>query len=98
MRLKRKTVFVAGTGALVAALGGLASLSAQGAAAAAPRGDRRAGGAAGNGHGPSGNQARGARGEAAAHDRALRGRFHVACYEPGQLEQAYNLWPLYQQG
>ena len=24
--------------------------------------------------------------------------FTVACYEPGQLEQAYNLWPLYQQG
>ena len=24
--------------------------------------------------------------------------FEVACYEPGQVEQAYNLWPLYNHG
>src|ERR1700734_2015752 len=95
MRLKRKTVFAASAGALVTALGGLASLSAQGAATAAPAA-------------PAVQRA-----TAMVHPEIQHvGRveklppttadceavFHVACYEPGQVEQAYNLWPLYQHG
>ena len=95
MRLRRETVSAASTGALIAALGGLTSLSAQGAAAAAPAapGVQRA--------------------TVMVHPEIKRvGRaqkqppttagceaaFHVACYEPGQVEQAYNLWPLYRDG
>src|SRR5215472_8851091 len=101
MRLRRKTVFAASAGALaaalVAALGGLASLggaslSARGAATAAPA------------------AAAVQRATVMVHpDIQHVGRveqqppttayceagFHVACYEPGQVEQAYNLWPLY---
>jgi subtilase family serine protease len=95
MRLTRKTVLAASMGALVTATGGLASLSAQGAAAAAP-------GA------PAGQRA-----AVVVHPGIMHvGRaenlppttadceaaFHVACYEPAQVEQAYNLGPLYRNG
>ena len=98
MRLKRNTVFAASAGALVAALGGLASLSAQGAATAAPAA-------------PAATAAQ--RAMVMVHPEIQHvGRvekqppttadceagFHVACYQPGQVEQAYNLWPLYQDG
>src|SRR5579863_2306134 len=100
MHLKRKTVCFAGAGALVAALGGLAGLSAEEAVAAA-------------GAAPAVAAAAGQWAAVTVHpDIEHVGRmenqppttaycekaFAVACYEPGQLEQAYNLWPLYRQG
>jgi subtilase family serine protease len=99
MHLKRKTVCVAGTGALVAALGGLASLSAQGTATAAPA--------------PAPAVTAAQRAAVMVHPEIkhvgqvaqqppttadCEAAFHVACYEPGQVEQAYNLWPLYHSG
>jgi subtilase family serine protease len=99
MRLKRRTVFAASAGALaatlVAGLAGLASPSTRGAATAAPAA-------------PAVQRA-----TVMVHpDIQHVGRverqppttayceagFHVACYEPGQIEQAYNLWPLYSHG
>ena len=100
MHLKRKTVCFAGTGALVAALGGLAGLSAQGAVAAA--------GAAPAAAVPAGQRAAVTVHPDIEHVGHMEKQppttadcekdFAVACYEPGQLEQAYNLWPLYRQG
>ena len=115
MHLKRKTVCFAGTGALVAALGGLASLSAEGAVAAAGAAPAVASPAvaAPAVASPVVAAFAGQRAAVTVHpDIAHLGRvekqppttadcekaFTVACYEPGQLEQAYNLWPLYQQG
>ena len=96
MHLKRKTVCVAGTGALVAALGGLASLSAQGAgatpAAAAPAAQRAAVTIR-----PDIEHV-GRMEKQPPTTASCEKSFKVACYEPGQLEQAYNLWPLYRQG
>jgi subtilase family serine protease len=113
MRLKRKTVCIAGTGAMVAALGGLASLSAQGAAAsaaaaaAAPTVQRATVQRA------TVQRATVQRATVMVHPEIQHvGRvekqppttseceaaFAVACYQPGQVEQAYNLWPLYRHG
>ena len=100
----------AGAGALVAALGGLASLSAEGAVAAAGAAPAVAAPAVAS---PVVAAFAGQRAAVTVDpDIAHLGRvekqppttadcekaFTVACYEPGQLEQAYNLWPLYQQG
>src|SRR3984957_15381934 len=95
MRPKRKTVCVAGTGALVAALGGLASLSAQAAAVAAPAV-------------PAVQRAMVKVQPEIKHVGRVQQQppttaecvaaFAVACYEPGQVEQAYNLPPLYSRG
>jgi subtilase family serine protease len=107
MHLKRKAARVAGTGALVAALGGLAGLSAQGAAGAAPaaQGAPHAPGAAA---GPAAQRAWvtihpdvehvGHMEKKPPTTAECEAAFKVACYQPGQLEQAYNLWPLYRQG
>ena len=115
MHLKRKTACVAGAGALVAALGGLASLSAQGAAAVptAGRVDVTAQEAAPAARGGAVRWAA-ARGAVVRVHPDIRhvgdvekqppttagceAAFAVACFEPGQVEQAYNLWPLYRQG
>jgi len=109
MHLKRKTVCVAGTGALVAALGGLTSLSAHGAAAAAPatpvvqraavmaqRAAVTVQRAAVTVHPDIRHVGRAERQPPTTADCEVA--FAVACYEPAQLEQAYNLWPLYRQG
>jgi subtilase family serine protease len=116
MRLKRKAAFAASTGALVAALGGLASMNAQGAATAAAAATVAAAATA-----ATGAHAATAAAAAPAATRAMvmihpeikhvgrveqqppttafcESAFHVACYEPGQVEQAYNLWPLYSHG
>jgi subtilase family serine protease len=95
MRLKRKTVCAAGTGALVAALGGLASLSAQGAAAAAPAvpAVQRAMVMVKPGINHVGRVQK--KPPTTAECEAA---FAIACYEPGQVEQAYNLPPLYREG
>jgi subtilase family serine protease len=95
MRLKRKSVLAVGTGALVAALGGLASLSAPGAAAAAPAA-AAAQRAAVLVHPEIRHVGRVEKQPPTTAD--CEAAFGVACYEPGQLEQAYNLWPLYRQG
>src|ERR1700734_3294916 len=102
MRLKRKTACVAGTGALVAALGGLASLGAHGATAVAAT-PAPAGAAA-----PAAQQAAvmvqpdirhvGRVQQQPPTTAQCQAAFDIACYEPGQLEQAYNLWPLYAHG
>jgi subtilase family serine protease len=95
MRLKRKKVFAASAGALAAALGGLASLSAQGAAAAAaaaPAAQRAAVTV------QPGIQHVGRVEKQPPTTAGCEAAFKIACYEPGQIEQAYNLWPLYSQG
>ncbi len=101
MHLKRKTVCFAGTGALAAALGGLAGLSAGGAVTAL------------SAEGPARPAPAVPRAAVTVHPgiehigrmekqppttASCEAAFKVACYEPGQLEQAYNLWPLYRQG
>ena len=94
MRLKRKTVCVASTGALVAALGGLASLSEHGAAAAAaaPAVQRATVMVSPDIH-YAGRADK--RPPTTANCEAA---FHIACYEPAQVEQAYNLPRLYRHG
>jgi subtilase family serine protease len=95
MRLKRKTVFAASTGALVAAFGGLAGPSAPGAAAAAPPAPavQRATVMI---HPEIQHVGRVEKQPPTTAD--CEAAFEVACYEPGQVEQAYNLWPLYKHG
>ena len=95
MRLKRKAVFAASMGALVTALGGLDSLSAQEAVAAmpaAPAAQR----ATVLVHPEIKHVGRAEKQPPTTVD--CEAAFHVACYEPGQVEQAYNLWPLYSKG
>ena len=98
MHLKRKTVCFAGTGALAAALGGLAGLSTGGAATAqsAERPAAAVQRAAVTVH--PGIEHIGRMQKQPPTTADCEAAFKVACYEPGQLEQAYNLWPLYRQG
>jgi hypothetical protein len=100
MRLKRKTAYAASTGALIAALGGLASLSAQGTATATPATAATAAAAAQRAavmvHPEIKHVGQVAKQPPTTAD--CEAAFQVACYEPGQLEQAYNLWPLYNSG
>jgi subtilase family serine protease len=106
MHLKRKTVRVAGPGALVAALGGLASLSAQGVAAGAPATAAAVAApavavpavqrAAVTVHPDIGRVGRVA--EQPPTTAGCEAAYKVACFQPAQVEQAYNLWPLYSQG
>src|SRR5579863_9879977 len=109
MHLKRKTVCFAGAGALVAALGGLAGLSAEEAVAAAGAAPAVAAPApAAAVAAPAGQRAAVTVHPDIEHVGRMENQppttaycekaFAVACYEPGQLEQAYNLWPLYRQG
>jgi subtilase family serine protease len=139
MHLKRKTVCVAGTGALVAAIGGLAGLaglaglSAHGAAAAramaaaplmaaplaavpvlaAPPVVAHAAAPAAGRPAPAVAAHAAQRAAVTVHPGIAHiGRrleqppttadcetaYKVACYQPAQVEQGYNLWPLYNQG
>jgi subtilase family serine protease len=92
MRLNRISVFAASTGALVITLGGLAGTSAPGTtgapAAAAQLATvkvypdiRHVGDVE----------------KAPPTTADCEAAFHVACYEPGQIQRAYNMPPLYRQ-
>jgi subtilase family serine protease len=81
-------VLAASTGALVAALGGFASVSAREAAAGPPATVMVHPGVTHVGRVESQPPT----------TASCEADFHVACYQPGQLEQAYNLWPLYSHG
>jgi subtilase family serine protease len=93
MHLQRKAVWTVSTGALVAAVGGLACLSMPGAARATATAAQQATiiirpSVLHAGHAES-QPPTTAECEAA---------FQVACYEPSQIQQAYNLPTLYQHG
>jgi subtilase family serine protease len=95
MRLGRKAVFAVSLGALAAAVGGLASLSVPAIAGATAAG-------------PAAQQAsviihpdvlHAGRASAQPPTTAqCEAQFRVACYEPSQIQQAYNLPQLYAQG
>jgi subtilase family serine protease len=96
MRMKRKAACIASAGAVLAAVGGLASLSAP-----RPAGDTAPAG-------PAVLRATVTVQPAIQHVGRVQGKppttasceatMHVACYEPAQLQQAYNLQPLYRRG
>jgi subtilase family serine protease len=93
MRLRRRAAIAAGGGALVAALGGLAGLSMPVIAGTATPAVQRATvvirpGVLHEGHAQK-------QPPTTAECEAL---FSVACYEPGQIQHAYNLSPLYSHG
>jgi subtilase family serine protease len=93
VRLRRKIVIAAGGGGLVAALGGLAALSMPAITGTAAAATHQATiiikpGILHTGHAQK-QPPTTAECEAA---------FSVACYEPAQIQQAYNLHPLYSHG
>jgi len=92
MRLKRKSVYVASTGALMIALGGLASTSALGTTGASTAAAQLAiikiyPDIRHVGHVE----------KAPPTTADCEAAFAVACYQPRQIQQAYNLPPLYRQ-
>jgi subtilase family serine protease len=94
MRLGRKAMFAVSFGALTAAVGGLASLSVSAIAGATA--------------GPAAQQATvfihpdvlhaGKASTQPPTTAQCEAQFQVACYEPSQIQQAYNLPQLYTQG
>jgi subtilase family serine protease len=94
MRPGGKAVFAVSVAALAAALGGLASLSVPVIAGAS------AGSAAPQStviiHPDVLHVAKGSRQPPTTAE--CEAAFHIACYEPGQIQQAYNLPPLYARG
>ncbi len=93
MRLRRKSAFIAITGALAAGAGGLASASVPVAAQATATAAKEATvfihpGVLHVGEAMSGPPT----------TAACEAAFQVACYEPAQVQQAYNLAPLYSDG
>jgi subtilase family serine protease len=93
MRLKRKSVFVAVTGALAIALGGGAGASALGTTGAPTATAQLATVKIYPDIRHAGHVEK-----APPTTADCEHTFHVACYEPGQVQRAYDLPPLYRQG
>ncbi len=96
MRNRRRAAFIAGTGALAAGLGGLAALSVPtvaDAAAAAPAAAQQATIVIHPGALHAGDAT--SQPPTTANCEAA---FHIACYEPAQIQEAYDLLPLYAKG
>ncbi len=96
MRLRKRTAVIASVSALVAGLGALAALSVPAVAdgsAAAPAAPRQATVVIGPGVVRMGDAA-GQPQTTAQCEKA----YHIACYEPAQIQQAYDLPPLYDKG
>ncbi len=90
MRLGRKAALAAGAGALIAAFGGLAGLSMPAVAAAAVQPVPFA----------AGHVIPAAAGKMSTPPTTAdcEAQFHIACYQPFQLQRAYNLAPLFSKG
>ena len=92
MRLKRKSVFAASTGALVVTLAGLAGTGALGTT-----GDPTAAAQLATVKIYPDIRHVGDVEKAPPTTADCEAAFHVACYQPGQIQQAYSLPPLYRQ-